>query len=439
MMEKLNEEKIRKALDIVSANDPKLVTSLNSCVHCGLCAKSCVFYLAFNDSKYIPAHKVEIVSSVYRRYCTLTGRTLPFLVNARKMDDKLIEEMVDILYGGCTMCGRCVKHCSIGVDIEYVVRRGRTMLADMGYVPATLQATVNAALETGNNMAIPEDEFLDTIQWMEEEMQDDLNDPEAKIPVNIPDMNVLYTINPREPKFFPLSIAAMAKVFYAAGETWTISTQMYDVTNYGYFSSNEKEAAVIAQRLYDEVINMRVKTLALGECGHGSRAGRWEAPNYIQMKFPVEAVTSVELMARYIREGRIKVDKSKNTKKVTLHDPCNLVRGGGVFEEQRYILGMVASDFVEMVPFGYDNYCCGGGGGHLSMSEYNDRRMKTGELKAKQIRDTGAQIVITPCHNCVDQLIQLNVAYKLNVEIKTVAEIVADALVFENNAENNES
>ena len=57
--------------------------------------------------------------------------------------------------------------------------------------------------------------------------------------------------------------------------------------------------------------------------------------------------------------------------------------------------------------------------------------MKAGKLKADQIRNTGAQIVVTPCHNCVDQLTQLNSFYKLNVQIKTLAEIVADALVME--------
>jgi len=55
--------------------------------------------------------------------------------------------------------------------------------------------------------------------------------------------------------------------------------------------------------------------------------------------------------------------------------------------------------------------------------------LKTGKLKADQIKATGAKIVVTPCHNCIDQLMELNKHYKLEIEIKTVAEIVADALV----------
>jgi Fe-S oxidoreductase len=431
-MEKLNKEKIQKGLEIFNGGmDGKLLTHLNSCVHCSLCAESCVYYLADPQAKFIPAVKVDLVSSIYRRYHTLTGKLAPGLVGARNLDDKTVEEMTDLLFGACTMCGRCVSHCSIGVDISYVVRKGREMLSNMGYVPQTLQATVNTALETGNNMGISNQEFIDTLKWLEDDLQFEVNDTSATIPLNEKGKDILYTLNPREPKFFPLSISAMAKVFWAAKERWTLSTQMYDVTNYAYYSGNLVEAAVITQRLHDEMHNMEAKTCVLAECGHGSRAFRWEGPNYIAKEYPFEVSTSVELLARYIREGRVKVDPEKIQDVVTLHDPCNLVRTGGIWKEQRYILNNSVKHFVEMTPEGIDNICCGGGGGQLSMSEYNERRMKIGELKAEQIRKTGAKIVATPCHNCVDQLSQLNVTFKLGVQIKTLAEIVADALILE--------
>lgn len=431
-MEKLTKEKIKQGLEVLNGRmDGKLLTHLNSCVHCGLCAESCVYYLADPQSKYIPAVKVDIVASIYRRYHTMAGKILPGLVGARNLDDQTVQEMVDLLFGSCTMCGRCVPHCSIGVDITHVIKKGREMLSRMGYVPQTLQATINTAIETGNNMGISEQEFTDTLKWLEEDLQFEVNDNTATIPLNEMGRDILYTLNPREPKFFPLSISAMAKIFWAAKESWTLSTQMYDVTNYAYYSGNYDEAALITQRLYDEMQNLSAKTCVLAECGHGSRAFRWEGPNYIKQSYPFEVMTSVELMAKYIRDGRIKVDPDKISELVTLHDPCNLARTGGVWKEQRHILKHAVKNFVEMTPEGIDNLCCGGGGGQLAMSEYNDRRMKIGELKANQIRNTGAKIVVTPCHNCVDQLTQLNVTYKLGVQVKTLAEIVAEALVLE--------
>lgn len=409
--------------------DSKLLTNLNSCVHCGLCAESCVYYLTFKQPYFVPAKKVDLISSLYKRYFTFIGKNVPFLVNAKDLNEEKTKEMVDLFFGACTMCGRCNLHCSIGIDIAFLVRTGRIMLAQMGLIPATIQSTVDASINYGNNMGITTEEFVDTIKWLEDELKDEMNDENARIPLNDSNVNILYTLNPREPKFFPLSISAMAKIFYAAKESWTISTKMYDVTNYGFFTGNVKEATIIANRLFDEVKNIDAKELILAECGHGSRAFRWEAPNYLKQSFDFDTNTSVELIADYIRSGRIKVDKTKLTQKVTLHDPCNLVRNGGVFKEQRYILEQVVTDFVEMTPNGIDNYCCGGGGGQLAMSEYNERRMKIGERKAEQIRNTNAKIVVTPCHNCVDQLMQLNSYYKLNVQIKTIAEIVADAII----------
>ena len=429
---KLNDENKNKALGIFSKpKDSKLITYLNSCVHCGLCADSCMYYLATKDERFIPANKVDLISSIYRRYCTFTGKHFPKLTGARELDDATAEEMTDLLFGACTLCGRCSKHCSIGIDISYLVREGRKMLKEMGLVPASLQSTVNTALETGNNMGIPVEELTDTLSWLEDELRDEVNDPQASIPLNVPDANILYTLNPREPKFFPLSISAMAKIFYAAKEKWTLSTSMYDVTNYAYFTSNTDGARTIAQRLYDETLRLNAKRCVLAECGHGSRAFRWEGPNYLRKEYPFDVLTSVELIAEYISQGRIKLDNETNKEIITLHDPCNLVREGGVIEQQRYVLEHAASNFIEMTPNRTDNYCCGGGGGQLAMSEYNERRMKIAEIKAEQIRKTGATVVVTPCHNCVDQLMQIDNKFKLGVRVKTLAEVVADAIILE--------
>ncbi len=436
-MEIITIEKKKKGLEVLSnKEDGKLQTHMNACVHCGLCANSCVYYNAMPEARFIPATKVELVSSIYRRYQTFSGKFFPSLVGARSLDDEAANEMVDLLFGACTLCGRCVTHCSIGVDISYVVKKGREMLSAMDMIPETLQSTIDAALESGNNMSIPKEEFVETLEWLEEDLQFEVNDDEAKIHLDEEGKDILYTLNPREPKFFPLSISAMAKVFHAAKESWTLSTKMYDITNYAYYSGNYKEAAVITQRLYDEVERLGAKSCVLAECGHGSRAFRWEGPNYLKKTYPFDVFTSVELLASYIREGRLKVDPAKITQKVSLHDPCNLARSGGIWKEQRYILNACVSDFVEMTPHGNDNICCGGGGGQLAMSEYNDRRMAIGKIKADQIKASGAEIIATPCHNCVDQLTQLNVTYKLGIKIMTLGEIVADAIVLENEESN---
>jgi Fe-S oxidoreductase len=56
-------------------------------------------------------------------------------------------------------------------------------------------------------------------------------------------------------------------------------------------------------------------------------------------------------------------------------------------------------------------------------------RMKAGRKKVEQIQRTGAKWVVTACENCKAQLRDLNEHYKLDVEIKGVIDLVADALV----------
>ena len=145
-------------------------------------------------------------------------------------------------------------------------------------------------------------------------------------------------------------------------------------------------------------------------------------------RYSVPMRSMLDVMLEYLEEGRIKVDPGKNTDRVTLHDPCNLVRYGGVSEPQRKVLRRVVSDFREMTPNREQSFCCGGGGGMLSMSEYGDRRVSSGRIKADQIRATGAKIVATPCHNCADQLIEISKKYRLGTEVQAVVELVYSAL-----------
>lgn len=405
------------------------IAAVHTCVRCGLCADACHYYLTNGEVEDVPAYKLNLVLGVFKRHFTPLGRIAGRLVGARKLDKAMVRDWVDALFGRCSGCGRCTINCTSGIGIHALIRAARGALAAAGLVPPELQSTVMTAVEQGNNMGIPRDEWLETLAWIEEELQAETGDPQARIPVDAKDARVLYTVNPREPKFFPLSLLAAAKMFYAAGESWTFSSDRYDVTNYGLYSGDDGHAGLLSERLVKAKEDLGAEILVLGECGHGFASTRWEAPQWLARSFPFPVKSVLEVAADYLRTGRIRLDPSKNTKPLTLHDPCNLVRLGGVIEEQRYLLKNAVEDFREMSPNRQKNYCCGGGGGQLAMTRFAKRRLAAGRLKAEQIRTTGAKIVVAPCHNCIDQLMELSKEYKLGTEVKTVIEIVADAIV----------
>jgi len=141
--------------------------------------------------------------------------------------------------------------------------------------------------------------------------------------------------------------------------------------------------------------------------------------------------SSVITMIRYIKEGKIKVDKSKNKEIVTFHDSCNNARSCGLYEEPRELLNMVCENFSEMYPNRSENFCCTGGGGAMSMSEYTPLRLKSAKIKADQLKATGASVVVTSCHNCVDGLTDLIKHYKLGMQVTQLVNLVANALVIE--------
>ena len=89
-------------------------------------------------------------------------------------------------------------------------------------------------------------------------------------------------------------------------------------------------------------------------------------------------------------------------------------------------------NYVEMYPNRANNFCCGAGGGAWAMP-YAEERIYYGRVKAKQIKDTGAEMLIAPCHNCRDQIMKsLRKEYEMmDVEVKYLWELVADSLVIE--------
>jgi len=427
--ESANDADLNAARQVLAESARGLGTfHMTACVQCGLCAETCHIYLADPKIENIPSVKVSSIVRYLRRHHTLLGRLFPRLTGIGDLTPEMLDEVAEAVYGRCTACGRCSIQCPMGVELRDIIRVGRQMCAASHRIPEGLLKTVENQLDTGNQMAIPKEEFLSTLAWLTDDLKMEMEDEAIDIPIDQTGKKYLYLINPREVKFFPLSLLSAAGVFHAAGESWTLSSKAFDVTNYGFYAGDSPSAKELTRRVIDEARILGVQEIILSECGHGFRSFRWEGPHWLGQKYPLVVRSVLELLDDYITTGKIRVDPGKNPDRTTLHDPCNLVRLGGVAEPQRRILKRVVKEFVEMTPNRENNFCCGGGGGMLSMSEYGDTRVTSGRIKADQIRATGAKVVATPCHNCADQLIELSKKYKLGVEILAVVELVYNAL-----------
>ncbi|MBZ0263404.1 response regulator [bacterium] len=435
------EDRSYKAEKVIERLGKKLnrqvVGSLAACVHCGMCTDSCHYVLANpGDPTFAPAWKADRLRKLFKRHYDWTGRVFPWWVGAKSVyTDKDLEELKDIVFGKCTNCRRCSINCPMGVDFATFNRMARGLLVSVGVMPEGVAVVSKDQWEIGNQMGVLREDYLDTIEWMEETIQDELDNPKAVIPIDKPNTDVVYTINPREVKYDPRTISDAAKIFHMAGENWTMPSEGWDMTNFGLFSGDDDLGGSVASRVYDKMHELKGKKIVISECGHGYRSTRCEGQNWAGMDVDFEMESSVITMRDYIKEGRIQVDKSKNTDKYTYHDSCNFARSCGLFEEPRELLNLVTDDFSEMYPNRSENYCCTGGGGAMSMSEYAPDRLKSAKIKADQLKATGANVVVTSCHNCVDGLADLIKHYKLDMKVTQLVNLVANALVIPEEAE----
>ena len=434
MTEKSRSQKVNKLIERMGKKlNRQMVGSLTACVHCGMCTDSCHYVLANpDDPTFAPAYKADQIRKIFKRHFDWTGRVFPWWVKAKELrTEEELEKLKDIVFGKCTNCRRCSLNCPMGVDFATLNRMARGLLVSVGVMPEGVAVVSKDQWEIGNQMGVLKEDYLETLEWLSDELESEFGDKAARIPIDKTDADVVYAINPREIKYDPRTISDAARIFYLAGENWTMASEGWDMTNFGLFSGDDELGGAVARRLFEKVIELRGKKLVLSECGHGYRSIRCEGPNWAGMDVPFEMESSVLTMLRYIREGRIKVDKTKNDLPVTFHDSCNNARSCGFFEEPRDLLNLVATDFREMYPNRAENYCCSGGGGAMSMSEYTPLRLKAAKVKADQLKATQTKIVLTTCHNCVDALTDLIRHYKLGMKVAQLVNLVSNAIIVE--------
>ena len=425
-------EKARKFVEgfrgKMNANRQALL-SMASCAHCGMCAESCHYYLATGDPEMTPAYKADQIRKLYKRHVDWLGRILPFWVGGRTFtSDEDLERLKDVVFGSCTMCRRCTVNCPFGIDKALIMRMTRGLLVAQGIAPEGITSVMKDQYEVGNQMGVSDEDYVETIEWLEEELQAECG-PDARMPIDEEGAEIVYVVNPREVKYAPMSLVAAAKIFHVAGASWTLPSTGWDNTNFGLFSGDDKLGGHMGKLAFDQAIRLGVERMVISECGHGYRSTKWESPNWagIDLPFPIDSI--LDVMCEYVNEGRIELDPSKNPDPVTYHDPCNLSRSGGLTEEPRFLLKRACMEFREMTPNRMESFCCTGGGGAMSMSEYAKKRVSVGKVKADQIGETGARALATACHNCVDGLQDLVKHYELNMPVKNVCEFVADAIV----------
>jgi Fe-S oxidoreductase len=406
--------------DFKAQIDAPVASFFSSCVHCGLCAEACLFYLETGDPKYTPIRKLEPMRRVWEQEYTIVGKLKKLLGLSKPVTDAELAEWEELLYDSCTMCGRCSQVCPVGNDIAYMVRKAREGMVSSGHAPEGLVGASTRAVKIGSPMGVKLPAVLNQIKHVEA-------DTGLKIPVDVEGAEYMALLSSMEIINFPEYLGALAKIFKQAGVTWTICSTAFEATNAGVQIGSSDIARELVSRVVAGAEKLKVKCVIGPECGHAFNALRWEGPNLIGRPYGFKVLHILELLDKLRAEGRLKID-SKVTEKLTFHDPCNVARKSGIVQQQRNLLGMVATDFQEMPDNGTHNWCCGGGGGVSSNERAEPLRLKAFGIKKRQLEAVEPETLVTACANCRLVMEEGLEHYKMEIPIAGLTEMIAEHL-----------
>lgn len=465
LVEDWHDQAIAKMEDL-SKTSRSFSLFLDICVHCGSCTDKCHYFLGTADPKNMPVARQELLRSVYRRYFTFAGKYFPNLVGAKDLTRETLDEWHSY-YHQCSECRRCSVFCPYGIDTAEITMAARDILDAVGYGQKYDNEILGKVLKIGNNLGLPGPALAATLEDCEEDLEDDTGLP-IRMPLNEKGADVLL-ITPSADFFAEPHIDGLmgyAKVFHQAGISWTMSDYASEGANFGMFIGNYPTMKKVAERIRTAALELGVKRVVVGECGHAWRVaysfwntlaatghGAAADDKYAQMlqkqldpRYPAPQHI-IELTYSLMQDNVLKLDKSANDHRtVTFHDSCNVARGtgmGGIERGQfilpREVIKNVVNNYVEMdtSTMFEETFCCGGGGGLLT-DDLMELRVKGALPRMNALKkvfdDEGVDTLAAICAICKSQFTKVLPFYDMPMHmITSVHQLVGDALVFENN------
>ena len=392
---------------------------MESCIHCGHCAEACHFYVTSGDPQYTPIWKLEPFKQAYKREAGPFSWFFKTFSLKKAVTAEELRQWQELLYDSCTMCGRCTLACPMGIDIAGLVAQARHGMFAAGLVPHELWAVAERAEREGSPLGATPKVLKERIEWLADEH-------EVEIALDRPQADVLVTLSSIELMKYPNSLVALARILNRMGVSWTFRSDGYEATNFGLFSGNLDWQRDMSLRVINAAIASKAKTLVLPECGHAYGAMRWQGANMYGKPLPFRVLHISEFLAEAVRAGGLKLKPMQGS--VTFHDPCQISRRGGATGAPREVLAALGADVHEMPPSGDANWCCGGGGGVVTLHRADEHRYRAFEIKIRQVEATGAERLATSCSNCRLTFDDGQAHYQWDRRMESLLELVAGQL-----------
>ncbi len=423
---------------------------MDTCVKCGACTDKCHYFLGTSDPKNMPVARQDLLRKVYRRYHTFAGKYFPKLVGAIDLTEDVVNDMYSY-YHQCSECRRCAVFCPFGIDTAEVTMAARDILAQVGLGQKYSNQIIPKVHKIGNNLGLPEKALADTLEGLEEDVEDDTG-VKVRFPLDEKGADILL-VTPSADFFAEPHVDGLmgyGKVFHAAGVSWTLSSKASEAANFGLFIGSYEQMRQVSLRIRDAAKELGVKRIVFGECGHAWRvaynhlntlAGPWD---FLDQSYPIPQHI-LEFTKDCLDRGILNIDKSQNDDMtLTFHDSCNIARAsrigaepGSQFTTPREVIKAVCNNFYDMSADTIHDatFCCGGGGGLLT-DDLMELRVKGAlprmESLKNVIADKGVTHMAAICAICKSQFTKVLPYYGMTMDqIVSVHQLVGNAIILD--------
>jgi len=421
---------------------------LDICVHCGACTDKCHYFLGTEDANNMPVARQELLRKVYRRYFTFAGKYFPKLVGAIDLTEDVLDQWYSYFHQ-CSQCRRCSVFCPYGIDTAEISMAAREIMDSVGVGQKYCNEIIGKVFVIGNNLGLPEPALADTLEGLEEEVEEDTG-VKVRYPLDEKGADILL-VTPSADFFAEPHVDGLigyGKVFHEAGVSWTLSSKASEAANFGMFIGSYENMRRIALRIREAALELGVKRIVFGECGHAWRvaysflntlAGPFD---FLDPNYPVPQHIC-EFTYNLIQEGKLKFDKSENDHmRLTFHDSCNVARAsrmgnfeGGQFVIPREVIKACCNHYFDMEEDTTEEatFCCGGGGGLLT-DDIMEIRVK-GALPRMQalkhvVEENGVTHMAAICAICKSQFSKVMPYYGFTMDqIVSVHQLVSNAII----------
>ncbi len=447
LMDNWKEVVIDKMADLLGKYR-SLPVFLDCCVKCGACTDKCHYFIGTADPKNMPVARQDLLRKVYRRHFTFAGKYFPKLVGAVDLTKEVLDDWYSY-YHQCSECRRCSVYCPYGIDTAEITMAGREILDSVGIGAKYSNEIIGKVFIIGNNLGLPGPALKNTLEGLEEDVKEDTG-VDVRYPVDEKGAEVLV-IAPSADFFAEPHVDGLigyGKVFHEAGISWTLSSYASEAANFGIFIGSYENMKRGAMRIREAALDLGVKRIVVGECGHAWRVAYsfWNTLigpfDFLDPRYPAPQHIC-EFTYDLIQRGALTLDKSANDHRVvTFHDPCNVARAtrmgnmpGGQFLIPREVIKAVCNNYYDMEEgtICESTFCCGGGGGLLT-DDLMELRVK-GALPRMQalrhvVEERGVTHMATICAICKTQFAKVFPYYNLSMDqIISLHQLVGDAVV----------